>query len=74
MNDQHVTTGPAAKAIGVHKVTLWRYYRKGLVSPARVTLGGQLRWDVEDLRRQVTALETARTLPLPATEVLFSDE
>jgi hypothetical protein len=53
----HVTTKPAADAIGVHPATLWRYYRKGLVTPARVTLGGQTRWDIADLKRQYDALQ-----------------
>lgn len=52
----YVTTTPAAEAIGVHPATLWRYYREGLVSPARVTVGGQTRWDIDDLRRQIAAM------------------
>ena len=48
-----VTTGPAAKVIRVHPSTLWRWYRDGLVTPAWVTRGGQTRWDVHDLQRQV---------------------
>jgi hypothetical protein len=81
MNAQHVTTKPAAQAIGVHPATLWRYYRKGLVVPAWVTPGGHLRWDIEDLKRQINDLPGGlprhgphSALPhLPVTEAVFID-
>lgn len=49
-------TGPAAEALGVHPVTLWRWWKAGRVHPAWITAGGQTRWDVTDLRRQLARL------------------
>lgn len=68
MNDpgaQHVTTKPAAKAVGVHPSTLWRYYRKGLVAPAWITPGGHLRWDIAQLRLQIESMQEELALKRP---------
>jgi predicted site-specific integrase-resolvase len=51
-----VPTGDAAKALGISRGTLVRWWQAGDVTPALVTVGGQARWDVEDLRRQLKAL------------------
>ena len=51
-----IGSGAAARAVGVHSSTLWRWVKEGHVTPTATTAGGQLRWDVEDLRRQVRAL------------------
>lgn len=48
-----MTTGKAAKAIGVSLATLQRWAHAGTVTPALVTPGGHFRWDVDDLRRQL---------------------
>lgn len=48
-----VPTGVAAKAIGVDRGTLVRWWQAALVSPALVTPGGHARWDVDDLKRQL---------------------
>lgn len=48
-----VSTGTAAKELGVDRVTLARWWRTGLVEPEFVTAGGHARWDVEKLRRQI---------------------
>lgn len=66
---KYVSAKPAAEAIGVHPVTLWRYYRKGLVTPAWVTIGGQTRWDIEDLRRQHNAMQEAASKKRPRVRV-----
>jgi DNA-binding transcriptional MerR regulator len=50
-----VTTGEAAKAIGVGRATLFRWWQDGLVTPALVTAGGHARWDVADLKAQLRA-------------------
>lgn len=55
-----MTTGPAARALGVHPNTLGRWYRDGLVTPATTTARGQTRWDIPDLKRQVAELSAAR--------------
>ncbi|MFR9803198.1 MerR family DNA-binding transcriptional regulator [Pseudonocardia sp. RS010] len=51
-----IRTAEAARALGVSSETLRRWSRAGRVKPARRTLGGQDRWDLEDLKRQVDAL------------------
>jgi hypothetical protein len=61
MSGRYVTTGAAARAIGVGLSTLQRWAHEGLVTPAYRTPGprGQFRWDIDDLRRQ---------LKMPATK------
>ena len=51
-----VPTGVAAKAIGVDRGTLHRWWTEKKVAPELVTPGGHARWDVDDLRRQLDAL------------------
>lgn len=53
VTERLVTTGEAAKVIGVGRATLARWWAEGLVTPALVTAGGHARWDVEDLKRQL---------------------
>lgn len=53
MATELVTTAEAASQIGVDRATLVRWARKGYVEPAYVTPGGQYRWDMDDLRRQL---------------------
>lgn len=52
-----VTTGIAARDLGVTRTTLGRWAAAGLVTPARRTAGGHLRWDLPTLRQQVKALQ-----------------
>jgi predicted site-specific integrase-resolvase len=49
----YVTTSEAARAIGVARQTLARWWHDGYVRPALVTPGRQARWDVEDLKQQL---------------------
>ncbi|WP_141977709.1 MerR family transcriptional regulator [Saccharothrix saharensis] len=51
-----VSTGEAAKSIGVGRATLARWWAEGLVVPTLVTAGGHARWDVDQLRRDLAAL------------------
>lgn len=51
-----VATSEAARTLGVHRSTLLRWQRDGLVTPARITAGGQARWNLADLEREVDAL------------------
>lgn len=53
MPDRLVATGIAAREIGVARQTLHRWWKAGFVEPALVTVGGQARWDVTDLKRQI---------------------
>lgn len=48
-----VATGVAAKALGIDRATLHRWWQQGLVTPTYVTAGGHARWDLDDLRRQL---------------------
>lgn len=48
-----LTTAQAARHIGVHRRTLARYAERGLLVPALVLPSGHLRWDLEDLHRQL---------------------
>jgi excisionase family DNA binding protein len=48
-----VSTGEAARALGIGRSTLARWHAEGTVEAAFITAGGHARWDVEDLRRQI---------------------
>lgn len=50
-----MTTGEAAKALGIGRATLARWWADKKVAPTFITAGGHARWDLEDLRRQVAA-------------------
>ncbi|HVW41264.1 MAG TPA: MerR family transcriptional regulator [Amycolatopsis sp.] len=51
--DKLLSTGDAARALSVNRVTLLRWWQDGKVSPEYVTPGGHARWDMESLRRQL---------------------
>lgn len=57
-----VGTGAAANGIGVDPATLWRWAQAGRVHPELRTAGGQARWDVDKLRRQLDDLQEAPTV------------
>jgi excisionase family DNA binding protein len=59
MSGRHVTTGKAADALGVSLTTLQRWAHQGLVTPALRTAGGHFRWDLDDLRGQLRAMDPA---------------
>lgn len=48
-----VSTARAATALNIARSTLSRWASDGTVTPAQRTIGGHLRWDLEDLRRQI---------------------
>ena len=50
-----VTTQEAAQRLGISARTLQRWAAEGLIKPDFMTLGGQYRWDVERLRRDIKA-------------------
>lgn len=48
-----LTSGEAADEIGISRASLQRWARDGQVKPAMTTPGGQYRWRMSDLRRQL---------------------
>jgi len=54
-----VSTGEAAKAIGVAHSTLARWWNDGVVMPTLVTAGGHARWDLDELREQLRRIRTS---------------
>lgn len=58
-----VSTTQAAKALGIHQSTLSRWASAGHVHPTQKTVGGHMRWDVEDLRRQVEKITGSHLRP-----------
>jgi excisionase family DNA binding protein len=50
---EHVSTEQAAERVGVAYRTLLRWVKAGQITPAMHTPGGQFRWDIADLRRQL---------------------
>lgn len=51
-----LTSGQLADELGISPGTVARYARQGWLVPAETTMGGHLRWDLEDVRRQMEAL------------------
>lgn len=51
-----IRTAEAARSLGVSAETLRRWSRAGKVKPAERTLGGQDRWNLDDLREQIRKL------------------
>lgn len=48
-----LSTGEAARALGLNTRSLARWARNGLVTPAMISPGGRYLWDLEDLRSQL---------------------
>lgn len=60
----YVTTGAAARALGISSATLTRWAAAGRVTPAERTVGRHYRWDLDDLRAQIQRAQvTARREP-----------
>lgn len=54
-----VSTGEAASALGIDRTTLARWAAAGSATPAGRTVGGHLRWNIEDLRAELANLNAA---------------
>lgn len=52
-----LTTGEAAREIGIAGKTLSKYVRDGKIKPTFRLPSGHLRWDIEHLKTQVRALD-----------------
>jgi DNA-binding transcriptional MerR regulator len=51
-----VSTGEAARLLGLNPRTLARYVERGWIEPDLTLPTGQYRWDVERLREQINAI------------------
>jgi excisionase family DNA binding protein len=56
VSEKLVSTGEAARRLGVNLRTLQRWVREGLVAPDWTTPGGHMRWDVDRLLQEVRRL------------------
>ena len=56
VSSEYVSTGEAARAVGVPHSSLVRWAKAGLVTYKRRTPGGHYQWDVEQLRRELDAM------------------
>lgn len=54
-----VSTGAAARELGIDRSTLNRWATSGLVTPANRTAGGHMRWNLDRLREELDALYAA---------------
>lgn len=52
-----LSSAAAARALGISRTTLWRWQRDGEIEPAWTTPKGHARWDLADLRRQLSPTE-----------------
>jgi DNA-binding transcriptional MerR regulator len=55
-----VSTGEAARALGISRRTLSHYAQTKQLTPALVLPSGRYKWDVADVRRQLRALGELR--------------
>ena len=80
MSGRHVTTGKAAEALGVSLTTLQRWAHQGLVTPALRTASGHFRWDLDDLRGQLRAMnptaqhDSTKPEPQPVVAAIVTSE
>lgn len=51
-----LTTGEVARALEVAPTTIQRWVHNYGIKPAFVTGGGHMRWDLDDLKRQLERL------------------
>ncbi|WP_300007466.1 NUDIX domain-containing protein [Pseudonocardia sp.] len=68
MNGRLVTTTEAAQKVGVSARSLARWVQEGRVQPTVRTPGGHLRWDVEQLRRQLAEAPVPEAADQPELE------
>ena len=55
VTERLLTTGQAAQALGIPKPTLNMWIRDWGIEPTDRTIGNHMRWDLDDLRRKLTA-------------------
>lgn len=62
-----VSSGAAARALGIDRSTLWRWQTDGIVAPAFITAGGQARWHLDQIRRQLLDRRQEATVLEPSS-------
>jgi excisionase family DNA binding protein len=55
-----LSSGQAADELGIDRSTLWRAVKAGDITPTEITPGGHLRFDLDDLRRQIREVAARR--------------
>jgi DNA-binding transcriptional MerR regulator len=55
-----VSTGDAARELGVNIRTLQRWVEAGLIEPDLTTAGGHMRWDLPRLRDELRRIQRER--------------
>lgn len=65
---RYLGTNAAAAALSIDRSTLWRWWRRGYIRPAMITPSGRPRWDLDDLRRQLSISRPEVWVPGPATQ------
>jgi DNA-binding transcriptional MerR regulator len=56
VSDRLLSTGEAARELGISRRTLAHYPKTGQLEPSLVLPSGYYKWDVEDIRRQLREL------------------
>jgi excisionase family DNA binding protein len=56
VSEKLVSTGEAARRLGVNLRTLQRWVREGRIEPDWITPGGHMRWDVDRLLQEIRRL------------------
>lgn len=56
MKRRLLTSSQLAAELGLSRQSIARYAKRGLITPEVVTPGGQYRWDLETVRRQLREL------------------
>jgi excisionase family DNA binding protein len=59
VSERLVSTGEAARRLGVNLRTLQRWASEGLIKPDWVTPGGHMRWNVDRLLKEIRQLPKA---------------
>jgi DNA-binding transcriptional MerR regulator len=59
-SERLVSTGEAARALGISPRTLSHYAKTGQLEPALVLPSGYYKWDVEEIRAQLRELRRRR--------------
>ncbi len=57
---RYLTTSELSHHLGIAARTIQGWRKKGLITPALVTAGGQARWIEQDVRDQLRRLEEER--------------